>query len=64
MLGLTTLVFGILGLMYPDEHPNLGGFGGSMFGIVMGALTILFWSVLCYFLLVAFSGVIGAGIWK
>jgi hypothetical protein len=56
MLGLTTLVFGYLGLKYRDEHPNIGGFGGSMFGIVMGILTILIWLPICFILLLLSSG--------
>jgi len=59
VLGLTTLVFGILGLKYRYKHPNLGGFGGSMFGIVMGVLTILFWLWLCFGLLLLTSGAAG-----
>jgi magnesium-transporting ATPase (P-type) len=56
VLGLTTLVFGYLGLKYRDEHPNLGGFGGSMFGMVMGILTILVWLPICFILLLLSSG--------
>jgi hypothetical protein len=42
VVGLITLIFGISGLNYSKEHPNLGGFRCSMFGIVMGVLAILF----------------------
>jgi hypothetical protein len=48
VVGLITLIFGISGLNYSKEHPNLGGFRGSMFGIVMGVLAILFGLFMCF----------------
>jgi|SRR5665213_2146197 len=56
LLGLTTLTFGVLGLMYRCKHPNRGGFGGNMFGIMMGILTILFGLFLCYIVLGIYAG--------
>jgi hypothetical protein len=56
LLGLTILTFGVVGLMYRCKHPNLGGFGGSMFGTLMGFLTILFGLFLCYVVLGIFAG--------
>ena len=44
VLGLITLIFGILGLKYREQHPNLVGYAGSLFGI----LTILFGLFMCF----------------
>jgi hypothetical protein len=58
VVGLITLIFGISGLNYSKEHPNLGGFRGSMFGIVMGVLAILFGLFMCFvwFILLQIGG--------
>jgi hypothetical protein len=48
VVGLITLIFGISGLNYSKEHPNVGGFRSSMFGIVMGVLAILFGLFMCF----------------
>ena len=32
VLGLITLIFGNLGLKYREQHPNLVGYAGSLFG--------------------------------
>jgi hypothetical protein len=58
VVGLITLIFGIAGLNYSKEHPNLGGFRGSMFGIVMGVLAILFGLFMCFvwFILLQIGG--------
>jgi hypothetical protein len=58
VVGLITLIFGISGLNYSKEHPNLGGYRGSMFGIVMGVLAILFGLFMCFvwFILLQIGG--------
>lgn len=58
VVGLITLIFAISGLNYSKEHPNLGGFRGSMFGIVMGVLAILFGLFMCFvwFILLQIGG--------
>jgi hypothetical protein len=64
VLGLTTLASGILGLKSHYKHPNLGGFGNSMFGTVMGILTVLFYLWPCLGFLLLFSGAGAGGGWK
>ena len=49
VLGLTTLLLGILG--YRSRQPTTGGMGCSIFGILLGILMILFGLLLCFILL-------------
>ena len=58
VVGLITLIFGIAGRNYSKEHPNPGGFRGSVFGIVTGVLAILFGLFMCFvwFILLQIGG--------
>jgi hypothetical protein len=48
LLGILALITGILGLRHSSRNPEIGGRGRAIFGIVLGAINIIFNSILIF----------------